>query len=234
MHVSCGTICGPQHFYLTSLPEMLRHTTIPGFPWRSANNVENYPRVSRNFSAQMTTFPTGSDPLSRTYFRPRWKETCGGHRTSRVVHGSLRDPGRFPTRKSISTASRINLPSHLKHPITSVSGCPLPLVHLGGSTPENPRETTRWREGRTMSPLEPAHLDERWIYWFLYEPYKFPTVRESRCKKSHLKIYLFREIAILRRNFRSMIWKYPYLKLNAKSVRRDRSGKIYEYEVNAN
>lgn len=46
----------------------------------------------------MTTFPTGSGSLSRTYFRPRWKETCGGHRTSRVVHGSLRDLSRqsFP------------------------------------------------------------------------------------------------------------------------------------------
>ena len=31
------------------------------------------------------------DSLSRTYFRPRWKETCGDHRTSRGVHGSLRD-----------------------------------------------------------------------------------------------------------------------------------------------
>lgn len=31
MHKSCGTICAPQHFYLASLPEMLRHMTILGF-----------------------------------------------------------------------------------------------------------------------------------------------------------------------------------------------------------
>lgn len=172
------------------------HDDDSGFPWRSANTVENYPRVSRNFSAQMTIFPTGSGSLSRTYFRSRWKETCGGRRTSRgEVHGSLRDLGRQPfsdteiNLNSFSYQSPI-APEAPNHVGVGVSSAARPFGRkFAWKSSRDARDYPMTRRKNNVCAWT-ARPDERWIYWFLDEHRlsdTFSTVRKKRCKKMSLK-----------------------------------------------
>lgn len=118
---------------------------------RSANTV-------RKLLSDISKFLGADDYISRgtrssfsDLFSSKMKEGLRWSVAGVLLSVSLRDdrsPAVFRplTRKSISTASRINLASHLKRPITSAR-CPPPFIHLGGSSSENPRET-RENSGR--------------------------------------------------------------------------------------
>lgn len=147
----------------------------------------------------MTTFPTGSGPLSRTYFHPRWKETCGGHRTSRGVHGILmgsRPPAVF--RHGNQSQQLLVSISHRTWSTQSrrcvgVSSAARPFGRkFAWKSSWDARDPTTGRENNVLAWT--ARPDERWIYWFLDGPaieQIFHRLENPLQKKRLLKIRLF-------------------------------------------
>lgn len=165
LHLLRRAICASQRFYL----QIQRHTHTD-----ISSEIREY---RRKLPSGISEFLSADDYIShgrRSSFSDLFSckmkgSVCGGHRVSRGEGSALESlevsTSRPPTRKSISTASRINLASHLKRPITSARGVRCSSIWEKSSPRKSScgtREQPRRREARgTIPSPEIARLDER-------------------------------------------------------------------------